>query len=178
MAIPGVPYGSCRWRGKWKSALEKDTWYGLIHQDVHTGNLLVDKSGNMVLFDFDDCAHSWFVNDIAIVLFYAVMGMKDRIAFTREFMQHFMRGYRKENGMEADRLQVIPHFLKLREIDLYAIIHRSFDVNKLDDPWCERYMKGRKQRIENGVPYIDFDFESLGGNVVEQYGHQGANPEI
>jgi hypothetical protein len=52
-------------------------------------------------------------------------------------------------------------FLKLREIDLYVVIHRSFDVNKVDDLWAARYMKGRKQRIENDVPYIDLDFESL-----------------
>lgn len=26
-------------------------------------------------------------------------------------------------------------FMKLREIDLYTVIHRSFDVNNLDDPW-------------------------------------------
>jgi hypothetical protein len=53
--------------------------------------------------------------------------------------------------------------LKLREIDLYAVIHRSFDVDNLDDPWVARYMHNRKQRIEDGVPTIDFDFESLAG---------------
>ena len=47
------------------------------------------------------------------------------------------------------------------EIDLYALIHRSFDVENLDDPWCARYMDGRKEKIENEVPYIEFDWDSL-----------------
>jgi len=135
--------------------------YGLIHQDAHAGNLLVDRTGNIILFDFDDCVYSWFINDIAIVLFYAVMDMEDKHAFTLDFMRHFLRGYKRENRLEADCLKEIHYFLKLREIDMYAIIHRSFDVNNLDDPWCAQYMHGRRQRIEDNVPYIDFDFELL-----------------
>jgi len=51
--------------------------------------------------------------------------------------------------------------LKLREIDLYAVIHRSFDVDNIDHPWVEMFMKDRKGRIENDVPFIEFDFETL-----------------
>jgi Ser/Thr protein kinase RdoA (MazF antagonist) len=137
--------------------------YGLIHQDAHAGNLFVDEAGNVTLFDFDDCAYSWFVNDVAIVLFYAVMWAEDEPGFTRDFLVHFLRGYRRENRIEARWLKEIPHFLKLREIDLYAVIHRSFDVGNLDDPWVARYMHNRRRRIEDGVPYIGFDFESLAG---------------
>jgi Ser/Thr protein kinase RdoA (MazF antagonist) len=135
--------------------------YGLIHQDAHAGNLFVDGKGTTTLFDFDDCAYSWFTNDVAIVLFYAVMGAQDAPAFTRTFMAHFLQGYRQEDQIDAVWLKEIPHFLKLREIDLYAVIHRSFDVDNLDDPWCANYMQGRRQKIEDDVPYIEFDFESL-----------------
>ncbi len=135
--------------------------YGLIHQDAHSGNMFVDKTGTITLFDFDDSAYSWYINDIAIVLFYIVMGQEDSVKFTSEFMNCFLRGYRQENSIEAGWFKEIPYFLKLREIDLYAVIHRSFDVNNLDDPWCAGYMKGRKLKIENNVPYIDFDFELL-----------------
>jgi len=144
-------------------ALPKDqASYGLIHQDAHAGNFFVDEAGRITLFDFDDCAYSWFANDVAIVLFYAVMWAKDDVpAFTHQFMTHFMRGYSRENHLAPAWLKEIPYFLKLREIDLYAVIHRSFDVDNLDDPWCAWYMHDRKAKIENDVPYIDFDFESL-----------------
>lgn len=47
--------------------------YSLIHQGIaHGSNFLVDDTGTITLFDFDDCVYSWFSNDIAIVLFYIV----------------------------------------------------------------------------------------------------------
>ena len=50
--------------------------YGLIHQDAHAGNLFVDDKGRITLFDFDDCTYSWFINDIAIVLFILSWGLR------------------------------------------------------------------------------------------------------
>jgi Ser/Thr protein kinase RdoA (MazF antagonist) len=135
--------------------------YGLIHQDAHAGNLFVDDKGRITLFDFDDCTYSWLINDIAIVLFYIAMGAKDQAAFTKKFMTHFLTGYRAENHIEGELLKEIPSFLKLREIDLYAVIHRSFDVDNIDHPWVAMFMKDRKEQIENDVPFIDFDFETL-----------------
>ena len=137
--------------------------YGLIHFDAHGGNFFVDAEGTITLFDFDDCNYSWFANDLAIVLFYLLVDRADGPAFLGEFMPHFLRGYRGENRLDPVWLREIPHFMKLREIDLYAIIHRSFDVDNLDHPWCARYMRGRKERIEAGRPFIDYDFETLSG---------------
>jgi len=137
--------------------------YGLIHQDAHYGNFFVDEGGRITLFDFDDCCTSWYMNDIAIVLFYAALGQEDMPQFTREFMTHFLHGYRQEYHLDPKWFKEIPHFLKLREIDLYAVIHRSFDVENLEDPWVAYYMRGRKQRIEENIPFIDFHFEELGG---------------
>lgn len=128
--------------------------YGLIHQDAHGSNMLVDKSGRLSLFDFDDCAYSWFINDIAIALFYIVLDADDPPAFTRHFLSHFLRGYRQVHSIDPNWLEQIPWFLKLREIELYAVIHRDFDVTQIDDPWCARFMQGRKTRIENDIPFI------------------------
>ncbi len=166
--LPNLPPGEARILERFRALMvylqtlpRDEESYGLIHFDAHGANLLIDDAGAITLFDFDDCCYSWFANDIAIVLFYVVMGAQDMAAFTEEFLTHFLRGYRCENRLDPKWLKEIPYFLKLREIDLYAVIHRSFDVENLDDPWCERYMRGRKQRIEDEVPYINFDFASL-----------------
>ena len=135
--------------------------YGLIHQDFHGGNFFVDEVGRITLFDFDDCVYGWYAYDVALVLFYAALWAQDPPAFTRQFMTHFLRGYQRECPFDPAWLQEFPHFLKLREIDLYAVIHRSFDVDKLEHPFDIQYMRGRQERIERGLPYIDFDFESL-----------------
>jgi len=139
--------------------------YGLTHQDAHGNNLFVDKMGQITLFDFDECAYNWFINDIAVVLFYNVQDAEDWHAFTEEFMSHFLRGYFQACTLDSPWLKEIPNFLKIREIELYAVMHRDFDVNNIDDEWCARFMHNRKSRIENDVPYIDFDFESLSTQI-------------
>ncbi|HSM26060.1 MAG TPA: phosphotransferase, partial [Anaerolineaceae bacterium] len=40
--------------------------YGLIHSDVNPTNFHV-LDGKITLFDFDDCAYNWFINDLAVV---------------------------------------------------------------------------------------------------------------
>jgi len=69
-------------------------------------------------------------------------------------MHEFLSGYRLENDITTEWLAQIPHFLKLREIDLYIAIHRSMDVNNLNDRWCAEFMRGRKEKIENDVPFF------------------------
>ncbi|MEO7839245.1 MAG: phosphotransferase, partial [Anaerolineales bacterium] len=116
------------------NALPRDSAsYGLIHQDAHQNNFFMDADGALTLFDFDDCAYSWFISDIAIVLFYISMdaeefGFPSVHAFTQEFMTHFLRGYRQAYALDDKWLKEIPHFLKLRELELYAVVHRDFEI--------------------------------------------------
>lgn len=148
-------------------ALPKDrTTYGLIHQDAHQNNFFMDADGRLTLFDFDECAYSWFINDIAIVLFYISMdaqelGFPTTASFTQEFMAHFLRGYRQAHHLDSYWFREIPTFLKLRELELYAVVHRDFDINNIDDPWIANFMHDRKANIDKDLPFINFDFESL-----------------
>ncbi len=136
--------------------------YGLIHVDAHGGNFFVHE-GQITLFDFDDCQYSWFANDIAMALFYAISHdcvSEEDLAWARRFLRELMEGYRRENTIDARWLGGIPHFLKLREIDLYAAIHRSLDLDDLD-PWCASFMRDRKRKIEHDVPYVELDWETF-----------------
>ncbi len=167
-------------------SLPKDSdAYGLIHQDAHQNNFFMDENGVITLFDFDDCAYSWFVNDIAIVLFYISMDAEEFdypsvAAFTTEFMSHFLQGYRRAFAIDRAWLKEIPAFLKLRELELYAVVHRDFDIHTIDHAsfeefihtpgfdaansghlWIANFMRSRKTRIEQGLPFIEFDFETL-----------------
>jgi Ser/Thr protein kinase RdoA (MazF antagonist) len=137
--------------------------YGLIHLDFHGGNFFIEKKDKLqiTLFDFDDCAYAPFVYDIAMALFYAVPHHCDTPAsleFARTFYRTFLNGYYQENQLDPVWLKEIPYFLKLREMDLYIIIHRSFDLESLG-PWEASFMAGRKECLENDVPYIDMEFD-------------------
>lgn len=132
--------------------------YGLIHFDAHAGNFFADDQGKITLFDFDDCAYSWYVNDLAMVVFYAVTNHADPEQVARDFWPTFWRGYCEENELDTKWLVEMPVFFKLREIVLYAIIHRSFDIENLGDGWVAAFMKDRRRRIEEDIPYLDYDF--------------------
>jgi Ser/Thr protein kinase RdoA (MazF antagonist) len=137
------------------AALPKDhESYGLVHQDAHRGNFFVDEAGHITLFDFDDCMYSWYVYDIAMVIFYAITNEPEPDVLAKKFFKHFRHGYEQENYLDPIWYKEIPHFLKQREIDLYGVIHRSHDVNNIPDSWAARFMQGRKERIENDVPYV------------------------
>ncbi len=143
--------------------LPRDTdGYGMIHQDAHPGNFFVDDEYRLTLFDFDDCVYGHFIYDIAMVLFYTSTGEPDAEEYTQRFMPVFLSGYREENRLDPDWLPALPYFMKLREIDLFAAIHFSYeDGDNPDHPWCARYMQGRREKIENDIPYISFDWDSL-----------------
>lgn len=132
--------------------------YGLIHQDPHQGNFFVDQEGKITFFDFDDSSYSWLVEDIALAIFYAALGQEDPEGFTAEFLGGFLPGYFSAYQLDPSWFEHIPLFLKRREIDLYAVIHRSFDVENLTDPWCSWYLDGRKERLLERVPVLAFDF--------------------
>ena len=137
--------------------------YGLVHTDMHGGNFFVDDEGRITLFDFDDCLYAWFIYDLAMALFYAISHdcvSEEDVVWAERFLREFLGGYRCENTIADVWLEEIPHFLKLREIDLYAAIHRSLDLDDLD-PWCASYMKDRKHKIEHDVPYVVLDWGSF-----------------
>jgi Ser/Thr protein kinase RdoA (MazF antagonist) len=135
--------------------------YGLIHQDAHGGNLFVDEAGQITLFDFDDCCYGHYIYDLAMVVFYAIVNRSDMPAATLEFMPPFLRGYSFENRLDPAWLKEIPHFLKLREIDLYSVIHRSMGPGPYEDDWVRNYMDGRKAYLDAGQPFVEFNFQSL-----------------
>jgi amicoumacin kinase len=134
--------------------------YGIIHQDAHPGNFFVDDDYNITLFDFDDCAYGHFIYDIAMALAYTSSWAEDPAEHTARFMPDFLTGYRGENRLDPRWLEELPHFMKLREIDLYAAILYCFGPTP-DDPWCMRYLDGRREKIEGDVPFIDFDWAPL-----------------
>ena len=164
-----LPESDCTIKRKFAEHLERlrslptdEDGYGLIHCDMHHSNFIL-QDGQITVLDFDDCLYSWFVNDIAIPLFYALREPfigPDNKDFVRLFMTHLLSGYSSENRIDPMWLRHIPDFLKLREFDLYMIITTENIADS--DRWCRDFMKDRKYRLENDIPVIDFDFSIFG----------------
>lgn len=125
--------------------------YGLIHNDLHPGNLVVD--GECVhLIDFDGCARSWYAFDIGNALYLALwLGRTNDagVDFTRDIIRCFLEGYRSANRLDDFWLSKIPLFMMACKIALfsYGCDSEAHDNASFDDK--ERERQGRN--IESNV---------------------------
>lgn len=139
--------------------------YGLIHGDINVGNFRVNDLGEVTLFDFDEAQYSWFVEDIAIQLYYLVYvyGGNDGAGLREEqagrFMNHFMKGYILEHSLDEYWIKQIPLFLRLRELIVYIGSFRNWDGDETfsssDNQWFKDWIAESKVRIESEIPIVN-----------------------
>ncbi|MGE7891044.1 phosphotransferase enzyme family protein [Bacillus cereus] len=114
--------------------------FGLIHNDFHQGNLIINKSGIITTIDFDNCAYNWYAQDLAVAFYHAYWQHEsfngNSHSFSDVFMRNFFAGYQTENILHKDVIAQIPTFLKLREIYLYQPFKRTWDMDHLEK-WQE-----------------------------------------
>ena len=84
--------------------------YGIIHADLHPGNVLVDGEHTR-LIDFDDAGFGWHVHELAVAL------------FNNQTSPHFgamqrglVRGYRSRRELADEDLALLPIFLLMRNL--------------------------------------------------------------
>lgn len=139
--------------------------YGLIHSDLHLGNIMVDLPTNAVtILDFDDCCRGWYAMDIAMNLFdiLVVYPVTDKASLAGRFLADYLVGYRQETDLSKFSIENLPHFLKLLEIGIYTQVYRSYSSGQAD-AWVMKFMADRADRIEQGIPYLEINFGDFSG---------------
>jgi Ser/Thr protein kinase RdoA (MazF antagonist) len=135
--------------------------YGLIHTDLHIGNMVIDESGNLTFFDFDDSAYKHFISDIAIVLFYHFAYGNPSIKIKTEkslwILNNFFKGYKIHNNLPKEELLHLQDFLKLRELTLYTVIIAGGEET-IQSKWGQNYINTYRQKIIDDTPFIDLDY--------------------
>ena len=63
--------------------------YSMIHADLHAHNILIDPSGVLQAFDFDDAGFGWHQYDLAVVLF----GL-EHLSYFDAITESLVAGYR------------------------------------------------------------------------------------
>jgi amicoumacin kinase len=130
--------------------------FGLIHNDFHQGNLIIRDEASITVIDFDECSYNWFAQDIAVCFYHAYWQHDsfngDGEAFCSTFLRHFFDGYMEENLLHPDTVEQIPIFLKLREIFLYSLFMRKWDMNSLED-WQKYTLRDLEERIKKETVY-------------------------
>jgi len=108
--------------------------YGLIHYDIHFGNYLFKADDKQfVLFDFEMLSYSWFINDIAVILYYAfyLKGTKTEREFQDYFLPHFWKGYESEFAIAPQEKEKIPKFLLYRDLLVYSFLNKIWGGKEL-----------------------------------------------
>ena len=82
--------------------------FGMIHADLHDGNLLVGGD-RLTVIDFDDCAFGWHAYDMAVALWH-----QRRSPRFEAIQAAFVRGYRTRRALGDDTVALIPMFLLVR----------------------------------------------------------------
>ena len=125
----------------------------LIHQDAHLGNLFLADDREITIFDFDDCAYGTTTQDVAIVIFYWLLGLnEDVVPAFRHFIERFLAGYNRHAELPNDWPNGADLFLSHREIDIYLLVS---SVSESQSSAAERrFMVDRRRRIVEGIPYV------------------------
>jgi Ser/Thr protein kinase RdoA (MazF antagonist) len=85
--------------------------FGLVHSDLGFENVLIDGSGDAIVIDFDDCGASWYLYEIASVL-YPLEG-DERFSACRDAL---VAGYRRSGDLPDALLAELPTFLMARRL--------------------------------------------------------------
>ncbi|MFS0863738.1 phosphotransferase enzyme family protein [Fredinandcohnia sp. 179-A 10B2 NHS] len=137
--------------------------YGVIHGDLHYLNFNLSNN-KITLFDCDDISYNYFINDLAVILFYAywkpLNEFEDSDRFIEEFLSAFLKGYEKENTFKYEWFNTIHDFLMLRHIIQYIAFIQSVNISCMSDAEMN-YKKIMQKIIEENLPIIDYDFTSF-----------------
>ena len=91
--------------------------FGLIHSDLHLGNLMADGD-ELTVIDFDDAGFGWFAHEIAVAL-HPVLDEP----WEADARAAFLDGYRQVHPLDAIDKRLIDTFLTVRCLMLIGWLH-------------------------------------------------------
>lgn len=97
--------------------------FGMIHADLHDGNLLTDGE-RLTAIDFDDCAFGWYAYDIAVALYHHQASPQ-----FGALQRAFLRGYRARRRLGDDIETLIPMFLLVRGMAVTGWLHQRPEID-------------------------------------------------
>lgn len=135
--------------------------YGLVHGDYLFSNLLFTDE-DVYVIDFDDIEMNFYLYDVAVYLFYLLLGadpLKIDIEPNIEVFKAFVKGYRATNKDIILDMTEIQTMFRLRQLKLYATISQ-LPEEKLGQ-WQKNFVKLTETQIKKKIPFIDIDYHKL-----------------
>jgi Ser/Thr protein kinase RdoA (MazF antagonist) len=119
---------------------------GLIHADLHFGNLL--RVNNRVgAIDFDDCGFGFFAYDLLIPLISAenILGKKGKRRYP-DLKAALINGYKTSRPWDQDDDNILDYLGSARKITMLAWLN-----SRSDNPRLKKYMK---KAVKNTIRHI------------------------
>ncbi|GBG10639.1 hypothetical protein PAT3040_05390 [Paenibacillus agaridevorans] len=136
--------------------------YGLCHRDLHHGNFYV-HNGVIFAFDFDDCGYDYFIQDVAMAVYYAsTFSQWSKPAASREetteranrFLVGFMEGYNQIRHIDSYWMKQLPLFIEKRRIDLCAILWEEWGSGTQEQ---RHWLRWNIEGIADEQPCMDLE---------------------
>jgi Ser/Thr protein kinase RdoA (MazF antagonist) len=134
--------------------------YGLIHNDLHPWNMIVNIEGDITVIDFDVCAFHFFIKDIAIALFHVNWSGnpgkgRSKNDYLTRFFHIFMEGYSQENSLDGFWFEQLPTFISHHHILLFIVFT---DEWRNPNKWQLNTLDRWKDQIINDKPAVRLQF--------------------
>lgn len=139
--------------------------YGMVHFDYSDGNYHINyKTGDITVFDFDNCCTCWYMFDIANLWTHGVGWIawepdaSRRKAFMDDYFATIIEGYRSETDLSDKMLEKLPLFI---QTVLMENILDEFEVQKFNGefPEIDEEMNWRAWCLIEDIPFEGFFHE-------------------
>lgn len=141
---------------------KKTNEYGLIHGDYLYSNLIYHTQ-SVTIIDFDDIEYNYYLYDIAVYLFYLLLGGNpasiDRQVNIDVFV-HFIKGYRFVNKETQLDFRKINTMFALRELKLFATINTQIPTS-MHKPWHKAYIMRCIDNFKHDKAFIDIPYQAI-----------------
>jgi len=134
--------------------------FGLIHGDFLFSNYFFSKD-DITVFDFDECEYSWYIYDIAVCMYYYLLGPNPDKLHKKEseaeyMFANIMKGYLQETDIDSFWIQKIDLFFSLRD---FVLMSSVIERNGIDlHGWNEVFFREALDRRLKFRTFVDIDF--------------------
>lgn len=119
-----LKWAVCRRLEEYKALPKDPDNYGLVHFDFCDGNYHVDlETGDITVFDFDNCIHCWYMFDLAHLWTHGVgwyrhiQSAAQRMACMNHYFEKILEGYQSETDVSEAMLEKLPLFIDMTIIE-------------------------------------------------------------
>ena len=128
--------------------------YGICHGDLHRGNLLQTKDGQIYFLDFDTICRTPVMFDVMVMCDmtnYFNLQQED-IETTRAVYEKFLTGYTKQRPLSPEEKHSFPDWVGIRHFQLQATILEIHGINCIDEKfvdyqlyWLNKWMEQQEK---------------------------------